>query len=87
MGEAWISLTGQPSRCHYSDSDTDDEMPSKARKMTAVPPASNLDDLGTCLSHNLVMPVGMWMYLMSWMTLSPLLRKQDHQFILNLLGR
>ena len=46
MGEAWTSLAGQPSKRHYSDSDTDDEMPSKAKKMTAVPPASNLDDLG-----------------------------------------
>ena len=45
MGEAWTSLAGQPSKCHYSDSDTDDEMLSKARKMTAVPPTSNLDDL------------------------------------------
>ena len=46
MGEAWTSLAGQPSKCHYSNSDTDDEMPSKAKKMTAVPPASNLGDLG-----------------------------------------
>ena len=46
IGEAWTSLADQPSKCHYSDSDTDDEMPSKAKKMTAVPPASNLDDLG-----------------------------------------
>ena len=46
MGEAWTSLAGQPSKRHHSDSDTDDEMPSKARKMIAVPPASNLDDLG-----------------------------------------
>ena len=87
MAEAWTSLADQPSKRHYSDSDTDDEMPSKAKKMTAVPPTSNLDDLGACLSHNLVMLVGMWIYLMSWMTLSPLLRKQDHQFMLNLLGR
>ena len=46
MGEAWTSVAGQPSKCHYSDSDTDDHMPSKAKKMTAVPPASSLDDLG-----------------------------------------
>ena len=46
MGEAWTSLADQPSKRHYSDSDTDDEMPSKAKKMTAVPPTSNLDDLG-----------------------------------------
>ena len=46
MGEAWTSLAGQPSKRHYSDSDTDDDMPSKAKKMTAVPPASSLDDLG-----------------------------------------
>ena len=46
MGEAWTSRTGQPSKHHYSDSDTDDEIPSKAKKMTAVPPTSNLDDLG-----------------------------------------
>ena len=38
--EAWTSLAGQPSKHHYSDSDTNDEMPSKARKMTAVPPAT-----------------------------------------------
>ena len=49
MSEAWTSVAGQPSKCHHSDSDTDDEMPSKARKMTAVPPASNLDDLGDLL--------------------------------------